>query len=343
MVIKIEIHDFMDIFNNCDESIIIFDARSPSEYKYGHIPSAINLPLFSDDERKDIGTIYSKIGREEAILKGLKYVGSKLADFITTVNKYADISKNIYLYCARGGMRSESLSWLLGLYGYNVYVIVGGYKYFRKYVLSSFENIYDVVLLGGKTGSSKTLILQDLKKSGSNIIDLEGLANHKGSAFGSLGEKEQPSQEHFENLLCVEFNKIKENKTIWLEDESYLIGRCVIPKPLWAQMQNSRLVVYLDIPVNSRARYLESVYGQYDKDLLIKSVEKIQKRLGGLNVKNAINFIENDNCYEAAIILLSYYDKSYTSACLNRECEIIRLSFDKYSEDISEKIKNISK
>jgi len=313
------------------------------EYNHAHIPSAINLPLFSDEERKDVGTIYSKSGRENAILKGLEYVGPKLKDYIETVNSYAGIQKDIYLYCARGGMRSESLGWLLDLYGYNIHILIGGYKYFRRYVLSSFENEYDISLLGGKTGSSKTLILDDLKELGENIVDLESIANHKGSAFGALGEKEQPSQEHFENLLCIEFNKIKKNKTVWLEDESYLIGRCAIPKPLWEQMKNARLMLYLDIPIDSRAKYLESVYGQYDKDLLIASVERIKKRLGGLNMKNAIEFIENDNYYEAAIILLSYYDKSYTSSCSNVLSKKITLQFEKYSKDIAQEIEKINR
>lgn len=353
MINNITISEFMKTLEQADKSPLIFDARSEKEYSHAHIPTAINLALFTNEERADVGTIYKQEGREAAIMKGLEYVGVKMTSYIKIVNEHynkhyeahhkdssqtENSSKDIYIYCARGGMRSASLAWLLDLYGYNVHLIVGGYKLFRRYVLASFERVYDVILLGGNTGSSKTLVLKDLAALGQNVVDLEGIANHKGSAFGALGEEPQPSQEMFENKLCLALDKIQGKKSIWLEDESLLIGRLAIPKPLWYQMQNTRLITYLEIPLESRAKYLASTYGLYDKDGLIASVERITKRLGGLKTKEAIEFIKADNYYEAAIILLSYYDKSYKSACANRECTKVSMSFEEYSTDIASRM-----
>ncbi len=358
MINNIQIADFMKMLEQTDKAPLVFDARSEKEYTHAHIPNAINLALFTNEERAHVGTIYKQEGREAAILKGLEYVGVKMSSYIKIVNRHyeeyqsssfnGDEStgynaenepKDIYIYCARGGMRSASLAWLLDLYGYNVHLIVGGYKLFRRYVLASFEREYDVILLGGNTGSSKTLVLKDLASIGENVVDLEGIAHHKGSAFGALGEEPQPSQEMFENKLCLALDKMQGKKSIWLEDESLLIGRLAIPKPFWYQMQNTRLITYLEIPLESRAKYLASTYGLYDKEGLIESVKRITKRLGGVKTKEAVEFIEAGNYYEAAIILLSYYDKSYKSACSHRECTKVSVSFDEYSVNIASTIK----
>ncbi len=350
MINNITISDFMKILEQAKRSPLIFDARSEKEYSHAHIPNAISLALFTNEERADVGTIYKQEGREAAIMKGLEYVGVKMASYIKIVNEHynnhhkdspqiENTSKDIYLYCARGGMRSGSLAWLLDLYGYNVFLIVGGYKLFRRYVLASFEREYDVILLGGNTGSSKTLVLKDLAALGQNVVDLEGIAHHKGSAFGALGEHPQPSQEMFENKLCLALDKMQDKKSIWLEDESLLIGKLAIPKPLWYQMQNTRLITYLEIPLQSRAKYLAATYGLYDKEGLIESVKRITKRLGGLKAKEAVAFIEEGNYYEAAIILLSYYDKSYKSACSHRECQKVSIPFEQYSKEIAVEIK----
>ncbi len=350
MIKNTTISDFMRILEQSEHSPLIFDARSEKEYSHAHIPNAISLALFTNEERAAVGTIYKHEGREAAIMKGLEYVGVKMTSYLKIVNKHYEehhkdspqaenSKKDIYLYCARGGMRSASLAWLLDLYGYNVFLIVGGYKLFRRYVLASFERTYDVILLGGNTGSSKTLVLKDLVKLGQNVIDLEGIAHHKGSAFGALGEYPQPSQEMFENKLCLALDKMQGKKSIWLEDESFLIGKLAIPKPFWNQMQNTRLITYLEIPLQSRAKYLAATYGQYEKEGLIESVKRITKRLGGLKAKEAVEFIEKGNYYEAAIILLSYYDKSYKSACSHRECEKVSIPFDEYSTNIADTIK----
>jgi len=184
------------------ERLPVFDVRTPAEFAKGHIPGAFNLPLFSDEERRRVGIIYKQIGRESAILEGLEYVGPKMRRIVETVQSITG-HKTLLLHCWRGGMRSSSVAWLLNTSGYEIFLLKGGYKAFRHYVLDSFEIPRDIIILSGHTGSGKTEILQALSRLGEQAIDLEKLACHKGSAFGSLGETPQPAQQEFENHLAL--------------------------------------------------------------------------------------------------------------------------------------------
>jgi len=176
------------------QTFTIIDVRSPSEYLKGHIPTAQNVPLFSDQERKIIGTIYKEQGKSCAIEKGLSFVN--LPDLLQRIKE--TVTKPIILYCARGGMRSSSVEWLLKLLDYDVQTLRGGYKIFRQWVREQFQKEHKIKIIGGYTGTGKTEVIKQLK----NAIDLEALANHKGSVFGGF-EKTQPSQEHFENLMAL--------------------------------------------------------------------------------------------------------------------------------------------
>ena len=234
------------------------------------------------------------------------------------------------IHCWRGGMRSEAVAWLLSLYGHKIYVLKGGYKAFRNWALAQFEKSYSFKILGGYTGSGKTDILKELQRKGKTVIDLEGLANHKGSAFGTLGQKAQPAQEMFENLLAIELWKTGNEDTnyeahtkinnpeIWLEDESRNIGVLNIPKIMWEQIRDSNLY-FLEIPFEERLNYIVSGYGDFDKKDLVTSIMKIQKKLGGSETKNAINFLLENKVNECFAILLKHYDKLYAKSLNNRE------------------------
>ena len=341
MVKYIDIEEFLKLEK---ENIPIIDVRSPSEYNHAHIPNAYNVYLFDDNERKEIGTIYKQIGRDEAILKGLEFAAPKMTNILKSIDeitKNYNNSNKILMHCFRGGMRSESVAWLCSNYKYYVYVLKGGYKSYRRYVLDSFNKNYKIYLLTGKTGSGKTLILNKLKEFGYNIIDLEYLAKHKGSAFGSINEGEQPTQEQFENYLSNELCKYDNDKALWFEDESYLIGKIAIPKPLFNTMKEPQKIIYLNVSKESRAKYITEIYGKYNINDLEKSILKIKNRLGGERMKEALELLHNGKIYECVLTLLYYYDKAYKlniveDKLINIECD--NLDFDSITKLILSKI-----
>jgi tRNA 2-selenouridine synthase len=302
----------------------ILDVRSPGEYNHAHIPGAYNLPLFNDEERVLVGTAYKQESREPAIKIGLDFFGPKMRSMVEQAEKWTDSGttpseKSIRIHCWRGGMRSGAVAWLLDLYGFKVYMLQGGYKAFRNWVLDQFTKTYNLHILGGNTGSGKTYTLYEMQRSGAQMIDLEGLAKHKGSAFGNIGMGEQPSQEMFENLLAATLNeKSANNEAIWLEDESQRIGHVNVPSELWQNMSRSPLY-FIDIPFDERLDFLVKEYGSLEKERLVNAVIRIKKRLGGLETKNAVNYLIEDNIKESFSILLKYYDKSYSKSLYKKE------------------------
>lgn len=372
----------------------VLDVRSPGEYLHAHIPGAISLPLFSDEERKVVGTAYKQQSKQVAIKIGLKYFGVKMVEMVETVealfkeheektlpiSKYTNqaqhkisnpkqdsLSKTdsqqhiftnsnkgtsftprtVLVHCWRGGMRSAGVAWLLDLYGYQVYTLQGGYKAYRGWVLAQFEKEYPIQILGGYTGSGKTEVLKVLAQQSAAVIDLEGLAGHKGSAFGNMGLPPQPSQEHFENKLAnalffasqektdhqisdpnntisitnqsqklstdspsILSNNSDFQKTIWMEDESQRIGTVNIPTVLYQQMRK-KPVYFLEIPFDARLDYICQHYGKFPKEQLVNAVIRIKKRLGGLETKTAINALVEDDVRGSFRVLLQYYDKQY--------------------------------
>jgi tRNA 2-selenouridine synthase len=325
---KIDIETFLTL----SKSIPVFDVRSPGEYSHAHIPHAISLPLFSDEERKVVGTLYKQKSRQDAIKAGLDFFGLKMKAMVEEVE--ACFKKNnlsllpednptIIVHCWRGGMRSAGVAWLLDLYGFKVYTIVGGYKSYRKWVLAQFEKKYPVKVLGGYTGSGKTLLIQELQKQAKYAIDLEGLAGHRGSAFGNIGLPKQPSQEQFENTLALSLHHVSRkavdnNECIWLEDESQRIGDVNIPITFWQQMREADLY-FLDIPFEERLMHILSMYGNLDKMRMINAIIRIKKRLGGLDAKDAVNAFMEDRIADCFRILLRYYDKQYMKGMASRE------------------------
>ena len=297
-------------FNSLRADYPLLDVRSPSEYAQGHIPGAVCLPLFDDEERKVVGTLYKKSGREAAILEGLDFAGKKLRAFVKQARK-AIPGKKLLMHCWRGGMRSESMAWLLNLAGFDVCLLKGGYKAYRRHVLSLWEKPANILILSGKTGTGKTEILKYMLELGQQVIDLEGIAHHKGSAFGAIGESPQPTSEQFENDLADQWMLLDPSRPVWLEDESHSIGSVFIPHTLYQQMNLAR-VARLDMPKDLRVKRLIIDYAGFPKELLLHSVGKIQKRLGGQNTKAATEAIERDDFATAIAIVLDYYDKAYT-------------------------------
>jgi tRNA 2-selenouridine synthase len=300
----------------------IIDVRSPGEYDKAHIPGALNIPLFTNEERAQVGTKYKNAGKDAAVLLGLEMVGPKLATFVKKAKKLAP-EKKVLLHCWRGGMRSGSFAWLLETAGFEVNLLAGGYKAYRNLILDSFEKPLNLIVLGGKTGSAKTATLHELAKLGEQIVDLEGLANHQGSAFGAIGQQPQPSTEAFENELYKQLIALDLSKRIWLEDESKNIGNCNIPNALFQQIRAAK-VLFLDIEPEARIPFLVEKYALAGvDDELQDSLNRIQKRLGGLQHKTATEALTNKNYTEVARITLQYYDKGYLEGLARRDQDLV--------------------
>jgi tRNA 2-selenouridine synthase len=287
----------------------VIDVRSPAEYAHAHIPKAINVPIFNNEERAKVGTCYKQQGHDAAVRLGLALIGPKLADFVAQADAIAP-NREVLVHCWRGGMRSGSFAWLLRTAGFQVSTLEGGYKAYRNHVLSAFEQPQNILILGGKTGSGKTDILRELVKLGEQVIDLEAIAHHKGSSYGAIGQAPQPSSEQFENLLYTQWSQLNPERRVWLEDESRHIGTCFIPLALWEQMQNAP-IVFIDVPKEVRIQRLVNEYACYDHQLLIEASERIKKRLGGQHYKAIVEALTQHDYATVADISLNYYDKAY--------------------------------
>jgi tRNA 2-selenouridine synthase len=312
MVKPISIQDFLNI----DSQIALIDVRTPAEFEHGHVPGAFNVPLFSNEERVKVGTTYKQVGREEAILLGFDLTGSKWSVFIKQALEIAP-NKKIAVHCWRGGMRSGAMAWALDLYGFEVFVIQGGYKKYRGWVHQQFDKQYQLQILGGMTGSGKTKILRQLKATGEQVIDLEDLAQHQGSSYGSMNKMVQPTQEQFENNFAHQLNKLNTQQRIWVEDESLTIGKRSIPNPFWHQMRSATLID-IKVDMQQRVNSLAAEYGCLAKDFLIDSTERIRKRLGPEQTKFAIEAIVENRMKDFVKIVLVYYDKTYRTGLSKR-------------------------
>jgi len=296
-------------FINDLPDVPIIDVRSPVEYEKGHITGALNIPIFTDDERSKVGTLYKQKGRIQAIQKGLEFVGPKMKEMAEMATSLA-VDQSLKVYCWRGGMRSEKMSWLFELVGLKCFVLKGGFKAYRNKLLGDFKDLKNLIVLQGPTGSGKTEVLSVLARKGEQVIDLEGLASHRGSAFGHIGMDEQPSSMQFQNDLHSEFMKMDMSRKIWIESESLSIGKVYLPETLWESLNNAP-VVELSIPKNERIQRLVKEYGKFDRSELQLSTEKIAKKFGHKNVQEVIQFLADGDLKSAAALLLDYYDKSY--------------------------------
>jgi tRNA 2-selenouridine synthase len=312
MVEKIEIEEFL----SRSKHIPVIDVRSPGEYNQGHIPHAISLPLFDNEERATVGTIYKNSGRDAAILKGLELVGPKLTGFVKNMVQIA-AQKEILIHCWRGGMRSEQMAWLFYLAGFKTGVLAGGYKSYRNFIRGSFSRDTDCIVIGGMTGSGKTDILHQISLLGEQILDLEMIACHKGSVFGGLGQEIQPTNEQFENDLYSFWQNFDFKKRIWIEDESRSIGTVIVPDPLFQKISHSPMIK-IEIPKEARIQRLVNEYSGFKKGLLKEAVIRISEKLGGTRTSQALEAI-NENEFEfVAELVLTYYDKSYQHSVSGR-------------------------
>ena len=332
---------------------LLIDVRSPEEYYKGHMPNSISIPIFNNEERSIIGKKYKNSGRENAVREGFKIIENKIDKIInkfiliknefhiSTIDKTAK-DTYIKIYCARGGMRSQSMLWLLEKFHYPCITLNGGYKTYRNWVLNIFKDRQKIIVIGGKTGTRKTKILEKLKALGYQILDFENLANHRGSSFGGLGMKEQPTNEQYENLIAEDLNKFNKKKIIFVEAESANIGKNRIPHELYKQMKNSKRI---EIIRNEKIRIKELIntYSKYKKNDLKESVLKITKRLGPQRTKSAINSIDNEDWENVCKSVLDYYDRCYEHELKDKkDVNVLDMNLRTDYEIINEIIKIIS-
>ncbi len=301
-----------DIFLHLAKNMPVIDVRSPGEYIQGHIPGAFNVPLFNNEERAKVGTTYIQTGREEAIELGLELVKPKFGRFLNAAREIAP-GRKLLIHCWRGGMRSESLAGFYEENGYEAGLLVGGYKAYRKYIRGEFSRPLKTILIGGMTGSGKTEILHALAQHGEQIIDLEALANHKGSSFGHLGFDGQPTTEQFENDLFAQWETVDETKPVWIEHESNSIGTVFLPDTFFSKMNNS-LMFRVNMPFGFRVKRIVNEYAQFPPELLENALSRIRLRMGTLAHKKALQALGNRDFDKVAAITLEYYDKTYALA-----------------------------
>jgi tRNA 2-selenouridine synthase len=299
---------------------VILDVRSPGEYNHGHIPGAESFPLFSNEERAQVGTCYKQRGRESAIELGLELVGPKLAGFVRQANEMSP-DRVVRVHCWRGGMRSGSMAWLLETAGLSVTTLVGGYKGFRRWVRQTLAIPKPIITLGGMTGTGKTTVLQALAEQGEQVLDLEAIAHHRGSSYGSLGLPPQPSTEQFENLIAMQWTHLSPDRPVWIEAESRGIGSCRIPAELFEPMAHAP-ILQLECSRSERIQNLLRDYGEARPDELIAATERLRKRLGGDRTQRAIAQIQEGRLATAIDIVLDYYDRTYCYGLSRREVPV---------------------
>ncbi|MEM1441098.1 MAG: tRNA 2-selenouridine(34) synthase MnmH [Verrucomicrobiota bacterium] len=295
----------------------IVDVRSPGEFAEDHVEGAVNLPVLSDKERAEVGTIYKQTSPFEARRLGAALVSRNIASHLETHFQGKPRDHRLLLYCWRGGQRSASFATVLDEVGWDVSLIDGGYKSYRSHVVDTIAKVAPqlrLIVLNGYTGAGKTLLLAKLKEEGAQVIDLEGFANHKGSVFGGDPKTPQPAQKHFESMIYRDLVGIDLAKPLFIEAESAKIGRLNLPNPLWQKMKASP-VVEIDSPVESRARYLADDYEEWVGNLerVHATIDRLtefhsKKRLARWKDMTAdgewIPFVED--------LLIHHYDTRYT-------------------------------
>jgi tRNA 2-selenouridine synthase len=306
---------------------LLVDVRTPAEFAEATIPGAINVPIFSDDERVEVGTLYKQAGKAQARTRGVELVAPKIPALLAAVREaHAGRSGPVIVFCWRGGMRSRALTAFLELAGVPARQLLGGHKAFRRLVLDDMAagNWGRILVLRGMTGVGKTVMLTRLAAEGYPVIDLEGLANHRGSAFGGLGLPDQPGQKRFEALLREELLKFKDSEYILVEGESRHIGRLQVPPVLFAAMQKEPSI-WLEASLDFRVRCILDDYPAIDQARLTfeRPIRALKERLGNEKVAHLLDLLHNGTWDELVReLMVNYYDPLYQHTFPENRIEI---------------------
>jgi tRNA 2-selenouridine synthase len=315
----------LDDFLQLRQSLPVIDVRSEGEFASGNIVGAFNIPILNNEERVKVGTDYKQKGQLEAIKTGFRLVGPRILDIVNEAEQVSS-GREMLVHCWRGGMRSSNFCEFVEMAKLKTHQLKGGYKAYRAEALGSFNLPFKFYTLSGYTGSGKSEILTSLKKKGAQVIDLEQLANHKGSVFGGLMMPPQPTTEQFQNLLFEDITKLDVTRPIWIEDESIVIGRIVLPDPFWQTMMKSK-IFQLNVEKDVRVGRLVKDYGAADRDEFFHAMGGITKKLGGQHFNAAREKLFEGDMASCIEILLNYYDKAYKTG-LSKKQERINAVLD---------------
>jgi len=321
-------HKVIKKWNNKKFDTII-DVRSPLEFAEDHIVGAINCPVLSDLERQKVGTIYKKESSFKAKIIGSSLTAKNIAFHIE--NKFMEKkgSWQPLIYCWRGGQRSKAFSIVLSEVGWRTNQLKGGYKEYRNQVINFLDNIgpkLKITLISGKTGSAKTKILKSIENEGGQILDLEGLANHKGSLLGKIPDLIQPSQKFFESLIFNKIQKLNLKDKIYIEAESSKIGNIHIPKSIWKKMIKSPRIE-ISANVELRAKFLVSDYDYMcnDPTLINPIIKGLKNRLSKKLFDEWTNLIDRKKWFDLTKSFLeNHYDPSYSSNTIKNDRKVIK-------------------
>jgi tRNA 2-selenouridine synthase len=314
------------------KKLVLIDVRSPSEYEEFTIGDSENIPLFDDGERVEIGTMYKQVSVQAAKERGLEIVSAKLPAFI---KQFADIPEQKVVYCWRGGMRSKTTATVLSLMGIRAYRLHGGIREYRKWVLETLEQFEfkpHCIVLNGYTGTGKTKILRQLASEGYPVLDLEGLAGHRGSIFGQIGLKPR-NQKSFEGALVHELIRLNDEPVVFVEAESKRVGKVTLPE-LVIRAKEEGTQFFLDLPKEERIRIILDDYEPHKHpEECIRAFEYIKKRIHTPIAHEIEKHLQEGNYPEATALLLEYYyDERYEHAAGLYEKEPIPLSVQTVEE-----------
>jgi len=302
----------------------IIDVRSPAEFKEDHIPGAINLPVLNDEERSRVGTIYKQVNPFQAKKLGAALVSANISRAIEKNLIDRDKDYQPLIYCWRGGQRSMSMATILSRIGWKTTILDGGYKTYRAGVRKAIEekcSQLDLMVISGLTGTGKTEILKQLYSRGEQVIDLEGLANHRGSLLGAEPDQPQPSQKYFESLLVQHISGFTPSKMTWIESESNKIGNIHCPESLWLKMKTAK-TIEITADMNERIKYLLAQYPQLTEspELLKAKINPLNHHYGKKQIQAWHKMIDHKQWNEfVSSILENHYDPSYQRSISNNE------------------------
>lgn len=311
----------VDDFLRLRQFLPVVDVRSEKEYDQGRIRGAINLPILNNEERAEVGTVYKRQGQHEAIKTGFRLVGPRMADIVEAAHNLA-ADGELLVHCWRGGMRSSNFCQIIGMAKIASHQLSGGYKAYRERAVAAYASPLKLHVIAGHTGSGKSEVVRALAARGEQVIDLEHLARHRGSAFGGLMMPPQPTTEQFQNELFEEIRQLDPERRIWVEDESISIGRVILPEPFWRQMLTAPVYeVFLD--KSHRIERLVAEYGKADREAFLVAMQRITRKLGGQNFNAARDMLIARDMHATIDILLRYYDKAYERG-LSRHADRLR-------------------